>query len=64
MQARYNLFQLQCEITSNCGIEDSKMSSSSDTSEESAALLPEEKNYDPKVRAASSSDYEEKTEVI
>jgi nitrogen-specific signal transduction histidine kinase len=40
------------------------MSSSSDTSEESAALLPEEKNYDPKVRAASSSDYEEKTEVI
>jgi hypothetical protein len=37
--------------------------SSSDTNEESAALLPEEKNYDSKVHAASP-EYEEKTEVI
>jgi two-component system, OmpR family, sensor histidine kinase VicK len=37
--------------------------SSSDSSEESAALLPEEKNYDPKVHA-DSPEYEEKTEVI
>jgi hypothetical protein len=41
------------------------MSSSSDTNEESAALLPEEeKNNDPKVHAAASPEYEEKTEVI
>ena len=38
--------------------------SSSDTSEESAALMPEEKNYGPKVHAAYSPEYEEKTEVI
>src|SRR5919106_3213269 len=37
--------------------------SSSDTSEESAALLPEEKNHDPKIHA-DSPEYEEKTEVI
>src|SRR5687767_12828255 len=38
--------------------------SSSDTSEESAALMPEEKNYRPKVHAASSPEYEERTEII
>jgi two-component system sensor histidine kinase VicK len=48
------------------GIEAGKMSSSSDTNGEApAAILPEEeeKNYDPKVHAASP-EYEEKTEVI
>src|SRR6266511_2949091 len=45
------------------GHRDSKMSSSSDNGEESAALLPSE-NYDAKAAAAAASDYEEKTQVI